>query len=205
MVPSPDEPAARGGEAVLRLFLVELHESDDILPDQAADGAGAVHPDGNRAIGSHDISCAVQNLTSFLIETTGQCGNALRIHTVTDRKGKATLVNGLLGVLLRVHGGRNNLDAFFLEPVGSGKSRKLLLTVWSPVTPVQEYDTPAPCQVVRKCQLSSADLVDPDAGKAITRIEHLVGHTWHVMPPTCKKSRSTGYACGRLCTDAHEI
>ena len=35
----------------------------------------------------------------------------------------------LLGILLRVHRGRNNLHAFILEPARSGKGRELLLTV----------------------------------------------------------------------------
>jgi hypothetical protein len=109
----------------------------------------------------------VQNLAAFLIETAGQFGNDLIIHTVADREVDTTLVDGLLGVFLRVHGGRNNLDAFFLKPVGSGKSRELLLAIWSPVAPVQEYDSPVSPQVVRKLEGSAADFIDRDAGKAI--------------------------------------
>jgi hypothetical protein len=102
----------------------------------------------------------VKDLPSLFVKTACQFRNGLVVHAIANGKIDATFVDGLFGVLLRVHGGSNNLDAFFSQAIGSREGRQLLLAIGSPVTPVEEYDPPITCQVVRKTQGPTADFVD---------------------------------------------
>jgi hypothetical protein len=193
-------PAGYVGHAdrlALGHFFVELDEVEHVLPDQPADGARAVHPNGNRTVGPQNIARAVDDLALLLIEAARPLRQGLIVRSVAHWKVDPALLDGLLGVLLRVHGSCNNLDPFFLKSAGSGKGRQLLLTVWSPVAPVQEHDAPVACQIARKMQRPAADLVDLEVWERIATIEHLVGHTWHEMPSNRKRTPGGRDSSGR--------
>src|SRR6266699_4322236 len=56
------------GTSALGALLIQLHEVEDILPDQAADGAGAIHAHGNRAGRARGIGGGVGNLPAFFLK-----------------------------------------------------------------------------------------------------------------------------------------
>jgi hypothetical protein len=114
----------------------------------------------------------VQNLTLLLVKTPRQFRELLTIRTVGHREIDTTFLDSFLCIVLRIHGGGNNLNAFIFEPVGARKGRQLLLAVGSPVPSVQQDNAPVTCQIVRQAHLASTHLRELNAGEWIAPLEH---------------------------------
>jgi hypothetical protein len=81
-----------------------------------------------------------------------------------------------LRLFLRVHGGGNNLNPFFLEPGCFGKSRQLLLAIRSPVAPIEKHCTPLTGQIVRQAHGSTTHLVELEMREAISSLVFRAPH-----------------------------
>ena len=94
----------------------------------------------------------------FLVKGARYLGNEFWIKPVSHGESDIALFDCLPGQLLRVHGGRNNLNAFLLDLRCAGVGLKLLQAEGSPMSTVKEDDTPFAEEVVRENDLPSANL-----------------------------------------------
>jgi len=178
--------------------LQKLHEGEDVLPDQTANGAGALHPNGNRTVRAQHITRAMEHLPTLLIQAPRHPGYCLTVCAIAYGEIQPTLCHSLLGILLRVHGGRNHLHAFVLEPARSGKGRELLPAVRSPVTAVQEDNPPHTRQIVGEAHRPAPTLVNTRWGNlsplsSIFSVIRGIG-----SPPLCNASQETSNALAAL-------
>jgi hypothetical protein len=100
----------------------------------------------------------------------------LVICAVSHREVDAAFIDSLLRLFLRVHGGGNNLNPFFLEPGCFGKSRQLLLAIRSPVAPIEEHRAPLTGQIVWQAHGSTAHLVELEMREGISSLVFRAPH-----------------------------
>jgi len=111
----------------------------------------------------------------FLVEGARHLGNEFWIKPVCHGESDIALFGCFPGQFLRVHGGRNNLNAFLLDLRCAGVGIKLLQAEGSPMSTVKENDTPIAQEVVGP----SANLAHFQAREHISRVEKLVIRFWH--------------------------
>ncbi len=115
----------------------------------------------------------------FLVEGARYLGNEFWIKPVCHGESDIALFDCFPGQLLRVHGGRNNLNTFLLDLRCTGVGLKLLQAEGSPMSTVKENDTPIAQEVVGENDFPSANLAHFQAREHISRVEKLVVRFWH--------------------------
>ncbi len=115
----------------------------------------------------------------FLVEGASHLGNEFWIKPISHGESEVALIDCLPGQLLRVHGGRNNLNAFLLDLRCAGVGLKLLQAESSPMSTVKEDDPPFTQEVVGENDLPSANLAHFQAREHISRVEKLVVRFWN--------------------------
>src|SRR5439155_26258729 len=118
----------------LRLFLVELDKSEDVLPHEPPDRPGAVLRDGDGPVRLDHEAGGLQEAAPLLVERPERGGGLLEREPIAHRKRERVLAHRLLGLLEGIGGGGHDGDALVPELVLRAlEGSQLLLAVRSPV------------------------------------------------------------------------
>ena len=115
----------------------------------------------------------------LLVEGTRHFGDEFWIKSVRHREGDTALSRCFPGQLLRVHGGCNNPNAFLLNLRYTGVSLKLLQAEVSPMSTIENDNTPFAREIIGEDDFLSTNLVHLQAREHLSCVEKIVVHFGH--------------------------
>jgi len=182
-------------DALLRLLLVELDEPEHILPDESTDGPGAVLRYGDRSIRPDDKAGRVKESALLFVECAKHCRGLHEWKRVADRKADCVLLHCLSRLVQRIRRRGDHRDVLVLQLRSSFlEGSQLLLAVRSPVSTIEQQDTPAVSKAVGKREPPVRDGLHAQRRKQLATIENSRPGSCHHRLPSAAVSSGLAHA-----------
>jgi hypothetical protein len=160
-------PVDVGGTADAAVMEV-ADEADDVLRDQAPDGAAGVHADHDPAVGVEHEPGRLQEQRIVVDERADRIGDRQRVGAVTDRKLQAMLGDQLVRGVLVVHRQRHDRDVHLGQAVKRPLERaELGVAVRAPGPSVEQHDAEVSHQGIRQTERTAAGKVDGEGRERV--------------------------------------
>ena len=159
-------------DPLFRLLLVELDESEHILPDETTDRPGTVLRDGDRSVRLDDKAGRLEETALVLEERAERLRRLSERERITHGKTERVLFHRLRRLLEGISRRGDDTDVLFFQ-LGSSvfESSQLLLAVRSPVSSVEQQDAPSVPEGVGKRERPVRNRVHGECGKRLTTVE----------------------------------
>jgi hypothetical protein len=160
------------------LFTQVADETDDVLGDQAPDGAAGVHANHDPAAGVEHEPGRLQEQRIIVDERAGRIGDRRSVGAVPHQEPQAVLGDELPRGGLIVHRQRHDRDIHLGEAVQRLLERaELGVAVRAPGPSVEQDDAEMSGQVIRQAERTAARKADGERRERVVGVQQrLVGH-----------------------------